>query len=75
MRQVLRNNRLSNVMEDDSPGYSEVTDNSTFSALASGKKTIVVSEAPREHERRRTLGERSLAALTSGMADTGSRSR
>ena len=71
MRQTPRNNRLSSVMED-SPGQdnSELTEQSTFSALASGKKTGSGESRSRGDERRVALGERSLAALTSGVSDS-----
>ena len=70
------NKRLSSVVEGgmDSPANSETTLASDFSALASGKKMAVSSETP-GLERRITLGERSLAALTSGVADSGTTAR
>ncbi len=70
MKQTPRNNRLSSVLEGDSPGHnSEITNNSTFSALASGQKRS------RSREQGRPLSEMSLAALTSGVSDAGWTSR
>ena len=71
MMRSLRNNRLSSVIGGDSPNgpgdTSEVgTENSSFSALATKKR----SSSESAKEKRRTLGERSLASLTSGVADT-----
>ena len=79
-----RNARLSSVLETDgSPGTpgldnSEITEDTTFSALAKGDKGGRRSmDSP--NERRRvptvTLRDRSWAALTSGVADAGFASR
>jgi len=72
--------RLSSMLEYDSPSgggggggaaldNSEVTQETTFSALATGKKRSS------ESGRSLTLDKRSWAALTSGIADSGWRSR
>lgn len=78
----MQNRPVSNVVNSHSPGFSEnseMTEQSSFSALASGKKRQSSKtwspygklDGVDSMERRRTLGERSLAALTSGVADSG----
>ncbi|WPG99766.1 Hypothetical protein R9X50_00258500 [Acrodontium crateriforme] len=65
-----RSNRLSSMMEDSPPGVntSGITEESNFSALAMRKKR---SQQKAESPTVRPLAERSLAALTSGVADGG----
>ena len=65
---MIWNYRLSNVVDRDSPGRnSDGTASTTFSDLASGNKK---GASHPSDEMKLTLGKMSLAALTSGVADS-----